>query len=123
MGRNVDGARNGLGCVPDRIYRGVSDWEDGVMEDMEDQAVAWRYRDLCDNTTSGSGDWLLADTKPSSSHRQVEPLYARPLTETNEKLRTAKEALECIDAAKSITPVWIQRRVRAALSALQEQPQ
>lgn len=31
MGRNVDGTRNGLGCVPDRIYRGVGDWEDGVI--------------------------------------------------------------------------------------------
>lgn len=32
MGRNVDGARNGRGCVPDRVYLGVSDWEDGVMD-------------------------------------------------------------------------------------------
>ena len=32
MGRNVGRLGNGLGCVPDRVYRGVSDWEDGVMK-------------------------------------------------------------------------------------------
>lgn len=35
MGRNVGRLGNGLSCVPDRIYRGVSDWEDWVMEDFK----------------------------------------------------------------------------------------
>lgn len=41
MGRNVGRLGNGLGCVPDRIYRGVSDWEDGLMvKVMQGAAIA-----------------------------------------------------------------------------------
>lgn len=39
---------------------------------------------------------------------------------TADKLRVAVEALEYIDAGKSIAPVWVQRRVRDALAALDE---
>lgn len=36
MGRNVGRLGNGLGRVSDRVYRGVSDWEDGVMQRQQD---------------------------------------------------------------------------------------
>lgn len=50
MGRNVGRLGNGLGCVPDRIYRGVSDWEDGVM----------RYR-ICKNEAPHVEDYWTVE--------------------------------------------------------------
>lgn len=79
MGRNVGRLGNDLGCVPDRIYRGVSDWEDGVMvktlpltrgvvalvdDDVHKELSAffWQARPSPRKTTSTFYGQTIADT-------------------------------------------------------------
>ena len=61
MGRNVGRLGNGLGCVPDRIYRGVSDWEDGLMsyvtvslDDFDDDDILSAAFDIIKTAKSDS---------------------------------------------------------------------